>query len=414
LEKSYDTLNSEGWNKFVSDAQIILNGLGFCETQLVDSLSGGWRMKLALGRGLLVKPNVLLLDESTNHLDVISVTWLTEYLKNYNKTIVMISHEIDVVNDLADYIWFVENIDGTGNKLYTVKGTYGNMCQTIEQLTKEVSERWEKLQKQVKELQKKSTPKKDVDAFIVSQNIPKPPKPYKVTITFDDPNCSNYQNIIELIDVDFYYDNKNVLKKVNFSIDMDSRYVIVGRNGAGKTTLFKLCSEIITPTDGIVKKNDRISVGYYNQQIIESLPLEMTPIEYLQSLDSKLDENNCRAKLGKIGLKKTDASDQCKTKIKDLSGGQKARMAFCVIQMKSPEILLLDEPTNHLDIESIGALIKGINQFKGAIIVITHDTHLIESIKRCVIYDVSNSRVTKFNDSFKEYTKKIIKEFQTI
>lgn len=408
-----DLLKSEGWTKFIAEAQVILNGLGFEENRVVNSLSGGWRMKLALGRGLLNKPNILLLDESTNHLDIVSVIWLTDYLKQYNKTIVMITHDIDVINDLSEYVMFVDNLDDLGNKLYTAKGDYGNVCQMREQLMKEIVDKWDNMQKRVKEMQKKSTPKKEVDEFIASQKVQKPPKPYKVNISFENPRYTNRQNIIELFDVDFAYDtqqSKPILTKVNFAIDLESRYVIVGRNGAGKTTLFKLCSGLVLPTAGELRKNDRISVGYYNQQIIESLPLELTPIEHLQNIDSELDENACRAWLGKIGLKKTGVSDQCKTKIKDLSGGQKARMAFCVIQMQSPEVLLLDEPTNHLDIESIEALIKGINDFKGAVVVITHSTHLIKSIENYVIYDVIDTKVTKFNGDFEDYTKHIVKQ----
>jgi len=406
-------LQVEGWTKFISETQIILNGLGFEENRVVNSLSGGWRMKLALGRALLNKPNLLLLDESTNHLDIVSVIWLTDYLKQYNKTIVMITHDTDVLNELSQYVWFIDNFDNLGNKLYVAKGDYGNVCQMKEQLTKEIIDKWDNLQKKVKELQKKSTPKKEVDEFIATQKVAKPPRPYKVNISFENPKYTNRQNIIELFDVDFSYENKQILNKVNFAIDLESRYVIVGRNGAGKTTLFKLCSGFISPTSGEIKKNDRISVGYYNQQIIESLPLDLTPIEYLQQLNSELAENQCRAWLGKIGLKKTDTNDQCKTKIKDLSGGQKARMAFCVIQMQAPEVLLLDEPTNHLDIESIEALIKGINEFKGAVIIITHDTHLIKSIENYVIYDVINTKVTKFNGDFEEYTKHVVKQLNS-
>jgi ATPase subunit of ABC transporter with duplicated ATPase domains len=416
METLSNILKVEGWGIYVSEAQIILNGLGFNENQVVNSLSGGWRMKLALGKALLTKPNVLLLDESTNHLDLISVIWLTDYLKQYNKTIIMTTHETGVVDDLADYVWFIENIDDEGNKLYSIKGQYGNMCQTIEQMTKEISEGQDKLKKQVKELQNKSTPKKDVEEFVENytkkNKIRKLAKPYKVTISFEDVAFKSSQNIIEMTDVDFSYGEKQILKKVNFSIDIKSRYVIVGRNGVGKTTLFKLCSGMIKPTGGEIRKNDRISVGYYNQQIIEGLPLDLTPIQYLQSLNPQLDENQCRARLGKIGLKKVNTGDQCKTKISDLSGGQKARMAFCVIQMQSPEILLLDEPTNHLDIESIRALKEGINNFTGAIIIITHDTHLIESIENYVIYEVAGTKVTKFNGDFQGYTDYVIKQLK--
>lgn len=189
---------------------------------------------------------------------------------------------------------------------------------------------------------------------------------------------------------------------------MGSRIILVGDNGVGKTTFFKLASEIIKPTLGNINYDNRLRVGYYNQQVVENLPLKLNPIEYLKNINSKLDEGSCRCILGKLGIKRTDSLDLPKNIIENLSGGQKARVSFAQVQMLNPHLILLDEPTNHLDIESIEGLISGINEFNGGIVIITHDMYLIESIENAEIYEVKNKNIIKFNGNFDEYCDKII------
>jgi ATP-binding cassette subfamily F protein 3 len=262
--------------------------------------------------------------------------------------------------------------------------------------------------KRVEELRKKSTPKKDVDEFIKKEGVKRPPKPYVVNITFDNVIELSTKNIIELKEVDFYYEpNKLIYKNLNINFGMGSRIILVGSNGCGKTTLFKLMTQQIKPTNGFVLNDERLRIGYYNQQIIDNLPLELTPIEYLQQLNSKLDISQCRTILGKLGIKKQENLDLATNKIVDLSGGQKARVSFASVQMSNPHLILLDEPTNHLDLESIEGLIEGINNFNGGIIIITHDIYLIESIKNANIYQVMTNNLIKFNGDFDEYCEMI-------
>jgi ATPase subunit of ABC transporter with duplicated ATPase domains len=189
---------------------------------------------------------------------------------------------------------------------------------------------------------------------------------------------------------------------------MGQKLIIVGPNGIGKTTLFKLASGLLTPNSGNIINDDRLRVGYYHQQIIDNLPLNLTPTQYLQTLNNRLDNGTCRGILGKLGIKKTDTVDLPNIKINLLSGGQKARVSLASIQMNSPHLLLLDEPTNHLDLESIEGLIKGINEFNGGVVIITHDMYLIESINDGIIYEISNKKIKKFNGEFNDYCEKII------
>lgn len=404
------------WDSYEAKSHKILNGLGFNDPEKkISLLSGGWRMRLALGRALLYEPNILFLDESSNHCDLHACIWLIEYLRTYPKTIVMITHQVGFINELSEYIWYIGDLECTGPKIYTIKGKYKNLLQFQEQTEKEMEQKYEKLQKKITEMRKKTVTKSEIEEVIKKAQAPRPPKKYSVNITFNDTGLDmGSKNIIELRNVSFGYNinnsnnAKHILENIEFGINLKSRIVIVGDNGAGKTTLFKLCTEQITPTGGEIIKDNRIRVGHFHQLTVDNLPLEMTSIDYLMSLDSDLSEDQCRAKLGKIGLKKIDQLDIPKNKIKDLSGGQKVRLALCAVQLWSPSVILLDEPSNNLDITSIEALITGINEFNGAIIIITHDTHLIESIENYELYEIKNKKLFKFKGEFEEYKNYIL------
>lgn len=393
------------WDKYEAESKRILDGLGFTDPKLpVSILSGGKRMILSIGKALLRKPDILMLDEPTNHLDLDVVIWLTDYLADYKKTLIIITHQIGLVNSLSNVIWYVGNPELIGNKVYTIRGNYNKLQKFLEDKEKETVKNYDKFTKKIEDMRKKSISKKDVDEFIKKEGIPRPLKPYLVNITFDNVVELSTRNIIEFRDVDFGYQNStSIYTNLNISLSMGSRMVLVGPNGCGKTTFFKLASGQLKPTKGYVLADERLRVGYYNQQIIDHLPLDLNPIEYLQSLNPKLDNNKCRTILGKLGIKKQDLIDLPTNKIRNLSGGQKARVSFGGVQMTNPHLILLDEPTNHLDLESIEGLIKGINEFNGGIVIITHDMYLIESIERADIYQVKSSNIIKFSGDFEEY-----------
>ena len=402
---------SKNWDSYEAKSFKILNGLGFNDPdKKISLLSGGWRMRLALGRALLYEPNILFLDESSNHCDLHACIWLVDYLKTYPKTIVMITHQIGFINELAEYIWYIGDLECTGSKLYTIKGKYKNLLQFQEQTEIAITQKYEKLQKKITEMRKKTITKAEIEEVIKKAQAPRPPKKYSVNISFENIGLQmGSKNIIELRNVNFGYTSNNyILKNVELGICLQSRIVIVGDNGAGKTTLFKLCTGQILPTDGEIIKDDRIRVGHFHQLTVDNLPLEKCSIEYLKSINNDLTDDQCRAKLGKIGLKKNDDLDIPKTQIKDLSGGQKVRLSLCAIQLNSPSVILLDEPSNNLDVTSIEALITGINEFNGAIIIITHDTHLIESIENYELYQITNQTLKKFKGDFEEYKDHIL------
>ena len=406
ITRIQEYLTQNNWYNYQSDAKKILNGLGFTELEKsVKKLSGGWRMRLALGKALLRKPKILLLDEPTNHLDLNAVIWLTDYLSKYKNTLIVVSHQIEFINNLVDIVWYIGNPELTGSQIYKFKGNFYDYVKGLDLITKEMANKYDKFSKQINLLKKKSTPKKYVDEFIKKNNVNRPTKTYNVIINFPDVPNINSNSIIKFNEVDFAYssDQNLVLQNINMSINMNSRYVLVGPNGSGKTTFFKLCAGLLNPSKGEVIIDERVRIGWFHQQLVDTLPLNLTPIDYLKKIEHSLDDNKCRMYLSKIGLKKQEMFDPCTTLINELSGGQKSRVAFSAIQVKEPNIILMDEPTNHLDIESIEGLIKGINEYNGGILLITHDIHLIKSINNVNLYQTIDSSVKYFNGDFDEY-----------
>ena len=405
-----EILSQKSWDKYKAESTKIITGLGFEPDTFVSILSGGKRMILALGKALLRCPEILMLDEPTNHLDLNTVIWLSNYLEQYTKTLIVITHQIKLVNTISTNLWYLGNPELTGNKIYSLRGSYNSLEKFLEQTNKVIEKNYEKFTKKITELKNKSTPKKDIEQFIKINGVPRPPKPYTVKIEFENVIELSTFNIIEFKSVDFNYQDKEIFKNLNISIPMGSRMILTGQNGIGKTTFFKLINGLIElkPSSGYIIRDERLRIGYYNQQILESLPLDLTPIQYLQKLNPSLDSNNCRSILGKLGIKKYELIDLPTNQIGKLSGGQKARVSFGSLLMAKPHLILLDEPTNHLDLESIEGLIEGINDFNGAIVIISHDMYLIESIKNTQIYQVKNSNIIKFNGDFDEYYDSIV------
>jgi ATP-binding cassette subfamily F protein 1 len=408
------------YERYVAESKRILKGLGIVEyDNQVVNYSGGWRMRLAIAKSLISKPYVLIMDEPTNHLDLNAVIWLGDYLQTYNKTLIIVSHQIEFINSVVDIIWYIGSPDFSTPKLYSVNGKYHKLQQTLSDISKTATSAYNKFETNLENMKKQkkgkqSTTKAEIEAYIKKNAVPRPPKQYEVKIGFPEVGFKNDRSVIRFEDVSFAYDaNKPILSNVEFNINLKSRIVIVGHNGVGKTTIFKLCNRSIEPTGGSIISDQRVKVAYYNQQVIESLPLDLTPIEYLQSLESSLDIGKCRAYLGRIGLRKqteTDNGDPCSIPIRNLSGGQKARVSFCSIQVMEPNVILLDEPTNHLDIESIEGLIKGINDYQGGIVMITHDVYVISQIENMELYEVSNCKINKLRGEIEDYVNSVIEE----
>lgn len=399
------------WDKFESEAKRILAGLSFInpETTLTQNLSGGWRMRLALAKALIMFPNLLILDEPSNHLDFEANIWLTKYLSEYPKAIILITHQIELINAFEDVvIWYIGNPYLTGNCVTTIRGNYYSLQQFKTTCEENNTSNYLRYQNKLLDFKRKrpSPTSKQVEDYNKQIVVPRPPLDYYVNIEWNDV-AKNTKSIVQFNNISFSYGDKVIFDNINYRIYGDSRHVLVGPNGAGKTTLLKLILELEIGSDRVIS-DQRNSIAYYNQQIIDNLPLEMTPIELLQSINSELSVGDCKAILGRLSLKRTNFGDPTKVKIENLSGGQKARVALARLQINEPNLLLLDEVTNHLDIESIEALIDGLNSYNGAIVLITHDLHLIKRLNNVQIFKIQGKSIIEIRGGIDEYISSLI------
>ena len=395
-----------GFNKEaeISKIKSILYGLGFTHESMEQSssiFSGGWRMRISLARALYIEPDLLLLDEPTNHLDLEAIIWLSNYMESWKGIAIIVSHNIGFLNETCSQIMNIENL-----KLVTYRGNYSMFKKSLEQKQKNQIKIYEAYEKKLKEFKKNNSSKNGVDEFIKKNQVLKPEKQYYVKINFQ-PTNSFKSHVIKLEDICFSYSDKEILKNVEIGIDMNTRATLVGLNGSGKSTLMKLISGEIKPSSGTVWIQNNLRIGYYNQHFEEQLPMDKTPIEYLiDRIPDNLKDGNreitVRSYLGNVKLE----GNAHNKKINELSGGQKARVALVKLIFQQPHVLLLDEPTNHLDIETVEALINGLKDFNGGILLITHEPELINSLESELwIMDKNTKQVCKYLNSYENYCK---------
>ena len=395
-----------GFNKEgeISKIKSILYGLGFTHESMEQSssiFSGGWRMRISLARALYIEPDLLLLDEPTNHLDLEAIIWLSNYMESWKGVAIIVSHNIGFLNETCSQIMNIENL-----KLVTYRGNYTMFKKSLEQKQKNQIKIYEAYEKKLKEFKKNNSSKNGVEEFIKKNQVSKPEKQYYVKINFQ-PTNSFKSHVIKLEDICFSYSDKEILKNVEIGIDMNTRATLVGLNGSGKSTLMKLISGEIKPSSGTVWIQNNLRIGYYNQHFEEQLPMDKTPIEYLiDRIPDNLKDGNreitVRSYLGNVKLE----GNAHNKKINELSGGQKARVALVKLIFQQPHVLLLDEPTNHLDIETVEALINGLKDFNGGILLITHEPELINSLESELwIMDKNTKQVCKYLNSYENYCK---------
>ena len=414
LEKLNDTYRdlqeeTRGFNKKAEIGKIksILHGLGFTHDSMEQPctiFSGGWRMRISLARALYMEPDLLLLDEPTNHLDLEAIIWLVNYIESWKGVAIIVSHNIGFLNETCSHIMNVENL-----KLVTYKGNYTMFKDTQKQKQKCLIKTYDTYEKKLKEFKKKNTVKNTVDEFIKKHEVPKPERPYNVKINFRATSAFK-SHVIKLENVCFSYGDKEILNNIELGMDMSTRATLVGLNGSGKSTLMKLISGELEPLSGTVWTQHNMRIGYYTQHFEEQLPMNKTPVEYLLDCipDNLIEcsrENTVRSYLGRLKLEGTAHNK----KINELSGGQKARVALVKLIFQQPHILLLDEPTNHLDIESVDALIDGLKEFDGGILLITHEPELINSLESELwVMNKNTKQVYIYPKSYNDYCQEII------
>jgi len=392
-------------------AASLLRGLGFTEEEIYmpcSAFSGGWRMRVALAGVLFSQPDFLLLDEPTNYLDLEGALWLETYLGKYPHTVLLISHDRALLNRAVDSIVHLES-----KKLTLYTGGYDDFAKTraakravIAAAAKKQDAAREHLQSFVDRFKAKASKAKQAQSRVKQlekmEKITAPEDAARVVFTFPEPEELS-PPIINMEGASVGYDGKQILGKLDLRIDQDDRIALLGRNGEGKSTLSKLLSNALEPMGGKLKRHNKLRIGFFAQHQVEELNFEETPLQHLAPAMPGVFGPKLRAKLAGFGL----GADQADTKVGRLSGGQKARLSLLLATLDAPHLLILDEPTNHLDIESREALVEALTAYTGAVILVTHDMHLL-SLVADRLWLVKDGRVTPYDDDLDTYRKLLL------
>lgn len=397
-----------------SRAATILSGLGFdakAQERPISDFSGGWRMRVALAATLFRQPNLLMLDEPTNHLDFEAMIWLENYLMRYRETLLIISHDREILNKTVTHILHMED-----KKLNAYTGTYDEFERRRAERLLNQSALREKQLKQKEHMQKfvdrfgataskarqaqsrlKAIAKMDIVDAVMADRV--------TAFEFPEPQPLR-SPLITLDYVDAGYEpGKPILKKLNLRIDMDDRIALLGANGNGKSTLVKLLAGNLSPQLGEIHKSGKLKVGYFAQFQTDELDVTLTPYQTMQQVMKTLPEPKVRAVLGKFGFDK----DKADTKVGECSGGEKARLLFCLMSYHAPHIMLLDEPTNHLDMDAREALMQALNNYTGAVILVSHDPHLVENVADR-LWLVADGTCVPYEDDLEAYKKLVVQQ----
>jgi ATP-binding cassette subfamily F protein 3 len=365
-------------------------------------------MRVALASLLFTQPDLLLLDEPTNHLDLEACLWLEEYLRRYPGTILLVSHDRGLLNRVVDEILHLEN-----GKLTLYTGGYDRF-EEIRRMRLALDDKM-----RAKQEAQKAHMMKFVDRFrykasksrqaqsrlkMIAKMEPIPEHQEEGTVNFAFPEPEPLSPpLYSVDDVDVGYDGKAVLKKLSFRLDEDDRVALLGANGNGKSTMIKLLAGRLTPMAGHIQRSGKLKIGYFAQHQTDELDLAVTPVVEMARRRPNEPERKLRTHLGSFGF----SQQRAETKIGNLSGGEKARLLFALLALDKPNILLLDEPTNHLDIASREALVQALNEFSGAVVIVSHDPHVIE-LTADRFWLVDHGGVTAFDGDMEEYRANLL------
>jgi len=392
-------------------ASNILRGLGFdAEEQKMpcSAFSGGWRMRVALAAVLFSEPDLLLLDEPTNYLDLEGALWLENYLTKYPHTVLIISHDRDLLNRAVGSILHLDN-----RQLTYYTGPYDQFtrqraAQRAVQAAaakKQEAQRTH-LQSFVDRFKAKASKAKQAQSRVKMlekmETIRAPEDAARTVFTFPEPETLS-PPIISTQDTTVGYDGKPVLKRLDLRIDQDDRIALLGKNGQGKSTLAKLLSDRLTPMEGDINRSSKLRIGFFAQHQVDELHVDETPLQHLQRELPGQHPSKLRAKLAGFGL----MAEQAETEVGRLSGGQKARLSLLLATLPAPQLLILDEPTNHLDIESREALVEALSAYGGAVVLVSHDMHLLSMVADR-LWLVKDGTVKPYEEDLDAYRKMLL------
>jgi ATP-binding cassette, subfamily F, member 3 len=415
LAEIHTRLEEIGAASAPSRAASILSGLGFdnaAQARPCAEFSGGWRMRVALAGTLFSDPDLLILDEPSNHLDLEAQLWLTEHLRRFRHTLLMVSHDRDLLNDVCDHIVHIDQ-----QKLVSYSGNYDTFDRT----------RAERLENDAAQQAKNAARRKHMQAFVdrfrakaskarqaqsrlkmIEKLGPIASVPVEEHISFNFPPPEQLASPIETLDEVSvgYGDAPPVLRRLDLRLDMDDRIALLGQNGNGKSTFIRLLSDRLKPGEGRIRRTPRLRIGYFSQDQEESLDYDGTPFAQMsRALGATAGETKVRAQLGRFGFPR----DRADLKVGVLSGGEKTRLLLALATRNAPHLLLLDEPTNHLDMDARASLIDAINDFDGAVVLVSHDTHLVKMVADS-LWVVAKGTVTPFDGDIDEYQRQLLSE----
>lgn len=421
LEGLYERIDSMDPSTFESRAAIILTGLGFNSVTInkkTKDMSGGWKMRVALAKALFVKPTLLLLDDPTAHLDLAACVWLEEYLKRWDRTLVLVSHSQDFLNGVCTNM-----IDMRQKLLLQYGGNYDSYLKTRQEQETNQMKQYHKQQEEIAHIKKfiasagtyanlvkqaksrqKILDKMEADGLIQ-------PVAHEKVFSFRFPEVEKLPPpVLAFDDMSFSYSGKeedNLYEHLDIGIDMDSRVALVGPNGVGKSTLLNLFQGKLTPQKGRVIQHTHIKLGVYSQHSADQLDLTKTPLEFVRDKFPEISQDfqYWRQQLGRFGLTGEGQTSQMAT----LSEGQRSRVVFALLAIEAPNLILMDEPTNGLDLASIDSLAEAINAFNGGVVVVSHDFRLLDKIAKD-IFVIENKTATRWNGSILDYKKKLAAE----
>ena len=387
-------------------AASILKGLGFTDEEQkmpCSAFSGGWRMRVALAGVLFAQPDVLLLDEPTNYLDLEGALWLESYLATYPHTVLVISHDRGLLNRAVDHILHLED-----RKLTLYSGGYDTFARTRAaklavadaEATKQEARRAH-LQSFVDRFKAKASKAKQAQSRVKALEkmtpITRPQEAALRRFSFPQPEELS-PPILKTEGVSVGYDGTAILRNLDLRIDQDDRIALLGRNGEGKSTLSKLLSGRLDAMGGDIVKSSKLRIGFFAQHQVEELHLDETPIDHVRRERPNEAPAQLRARLAGFGV----GAEQAETLVGKLSGGQKARLSLLLATLDAPHMLILDEPTNHLDIESREALVEALTDYTGAVILVSHDMHLL-SLVADRLWLVKDGRVAPYDGDLETY-----------
>jgi ATP-binding cassette subfamily F protein 3 len=390
----------------------ILNGLGFdheAQQKPCNSYSGGWRMRVALASVLFSQPDILLLDEPSNHLDLEARLWLESYLRNYPRTLILVSHDRDLLNGAIEMIVHID-----AGKLVAYNGNYDRFERTRRERQANLASQAERQAAQRKHLQAfvdrfraKASKARQAQSRVkmLEKMEPVVLLAKEQEIGFDFPSPAELPPPLITIEKGEagYAPGKPVLSHLNLRLDMDDRIALLGANGNGKSTLVRILSDRLKLQSGSLRKSGKLKVGYFAQHQAEELDMQDSALDHVRRLMPDANEQKLRNHLGRFYF----SGDKAKLAVGKLSGGERTRLLFALMAVDAPHILLLDEPTNHLDMDAREALIEALNDYQGAVVLVSHDTHLLRLVAD-TLWLVADGKVKPYDGDLDDYQRLLL------